>query len=631
MKFFIEQEIKEIPGVLRKRSKISLKNISSLLKEPILITGISSSVDLPGLNAAEIADKLGINLKVRYANEVANFSANTLIVISYSGETEEVLRTIRNSKAKIKIAVTGDKNSSIAKHATHIIPMICGDQNSDMPTKTVTEEYYIVNQLILEKFGHYKPITNGEIGQIERNLKLEFPKEIVDQFVRTRRVVIVGTRGLSQELETKFEEVARTQAEAIYGPIIFDSAIEVLTQGELILVADPERMKHYKELLAKTSRAKEIFYIDKLGIMAKGAYKPIIRYAGFLKFIIGIGQAKNLNIDHPEVFSRTHRGLCIQNSLTRKIVVIGGGNGIVPLLKAFKKLGQKLWGITSVADTGGSAGKLRKTYDVSPGGDIRRIIAAFSDSVGVLELVNYRFEGGELDNHTLGNILIAALEKIKGLKVGKEEVEKLLGAKGKALPITLDKCHIYAKLENGHILNGESEIDLPLRNQFLKIKKVWLKPKVTINPEVKEAILDADIVIIGPGDLYSSLMPNLLVKGVSEAMRDGKAKKIYICNAMTKVGETTTYTVSDFINEVEKYLGKNILDYAIYNQRIPSKAKILEYQRECPLVFDYVRFDRNKLSKKIKPKIIGADLFVDTKGPIVHDPDVLAKIILSLV
>lgn len=631
MKFSIEQEIKEIPGILRKRSKISLKKISSLLEEPILITGISSSVDLSGLNAVEIADRLGVNLKVRYANEVKNFSTNTLIVISYSGETEESLRVIKSSKAKIKIAITSDKNSSIAKHATHIIPMICGNQNSDVPTKTVAEEYYIANQLILEKFGNYKPITNEEIIQIEKNLKLEFSQETINQFARTKRVVIVGNRGLSQELETKFEEVARTQAEAIYGPIIFDSAIEVLTQGELILVSDPEKMKHYRELLAKTSRAKEIFYIDKLGIKAKGIYKPIIRYAGLLKFIIRIGQAKNLNIDHPEVFIRTHRGLYVQNSSIKKIVIIGGGNGIIPLLKSLKKLGQNLWGITSIMDSGGSTGKLKRTYGVSPAGDIRRIIAALSDNVGALELINYRFKGGELDTHTLGNILIAALEKIRGLKGGKEEVEKLLGAKGKALPITLDKCDIYAKLENGHVLNGESEIDLPLRNQFLKIKEVWLKPKVTINEEAREAILGADVVIIGPGDLYSSLMPNLLVKGVSEAMRDSGAKKIYVCNAMTKVGETTTYTVSDFINEIERYLGKNILDYVIYNQKIPSKTKILEYQKECPLVFDYVRFDRNKLSKKTKPKAVGVDLYIDMKGPIVHDPDVLAKIILSLV
>ena len=631
MKFAIEKEINEIPKVLRKRRNISLKKFSSLLKEPILITGISSSVDLPGLNAVSIADNLGVNVRVLYANEVENFSANTLIVISYSGETDEIVRVLEKSKAKVKIAITGNKNSAIAKLATHVIPMICGEQISNMATKTVAEQYYIVNQLITEKFGKYHPIKDEEINQIEANLKLDFSEDITNKFVKTKRVVIVGNRGLSQELETKFEEIARTQSETVYGPIIFDSAIEVLTQGEMVLVCDPEKMRNYKELLAKTSRAKEIIYIDKLGIKAKGNYKPIIRYAGFLKFIIKVGIAKDLDVDHPEVFIRTHKGLYLQNSLVKRVVVIGGGNGIIPLLKAFKKLGQNLWGITSMVDSGGSTGKLRKSYDVSPAGDIRRIIAALSDNVGMLELINYRFKGGELDTHTLGNILLAALEKTRGIEEGKEEIERLLGAKGKAFSVTLDKCNIYAKLKNGHILNGESEIDLPLRNPFLRIKKVWLKPEVRINEKVREALLDADFIVVGPGDLYSSLMPNLLVKGMTETMKKSKAKKVYICNAMTKLGETTTYTVSDFVSEVEKYLGKNILDYVIYNQKIPSKTKISEYQKESHLVYDYVKFDRKKLSKKVHPKIVGADLFLDTKGPIVHDPDILAKIILSLI
>ncbi len=520
MKFFIEKEIEEIPQILRKRRKISLKKISSLLEEPILITGISSSIDLPGLNAMEMADKLGINLKVRYANEVLNFSASTFIAISYSGETEEVVRAIKNSRAKIKIAITGDKNSTIARYATHIIPMISGEQISNVPTKTVVEQYYIINQLISERFGNYQLITDEEIKQINDNFKIDFPEEIKDQFVRTRRVVIVGSRGLSQELETKFEEIAKTQAEAIYGPIIFDSAIEVLTQGEIVLIVDPEKMEHYKEILAKTSRAKEIFYINKLGVKSWGGYKPLMRYAGLLNFIVKIGKLKGFDIDNPEVFARTHRGLYMPNGFTvKKVVVIGGGTGIIPLIKTLKKLGQKIWGVTAMVDSGGSTGKLRKEYNIAAPGDIRRIIAALSDYVGTLELVNYRFQGGDLDTHTLGNILIAALQKIKGLKNGKEEIEKLLGAKGKALPVTLDNCDICAELENGRILRGESEIDLPLRNQFLKIKKVWLEPKGKINPEVAEAILDADIVVIGPGDLYSSLMPNLVMKGKAETKK----------------------------------------------------------------------------------------------------------------
>lgn len=631
MKFYIEKEIEEIPKILRKRRKISLRKFSSLLEEPILITGISSSIDLPGWGIEEMADKLGINLKVRYANEVSKFSANTVIALSFSGETEETIEALKNTKAKVKIAITGNKNSTLAKCATHIIPMICDEYISDVATKSVVEQYYIVNQLISERFGDYEPITENEIKQIEKNLRLEFPNEVIDKFLRTKRVVVVGSRGLAEETETKFEEVTRTQAEAICGPLIFYSAIEVLTQGEIILVIEPERMKNYKTALEKAARASDIFYIDKLGIKGKGPFKPIMRYAGMLKFVIQIGKVKNLDIDHPEIFVRTVRGFNPPfYSGVKKIVVIGGGSGIPPLIKSFKKLGHNVCGITSMVDSGGSAGKLRQDYKVLPPGDIRRLIAALSDHLRGTEMMNYRFKGGELDGHTLGNILIAALEKIGGFRDGKEEIEKILGAKGKALPATLDDCHIYAELENGQILKGEDEIDIPLRNPFLKIKKVWLEPSAKVYPETQKAILEADAIVIGPGDLYSTLIPSLLIKGIPEAIKKSKAKKIYICNAMTKLGETVGFTVSDFIEEIEKYLGKGVLDYVIYNQRIPSKERILEYQKEEPFVFEYVKFDRKKLAKK-NPKVIGVDLLTTAKGPIVHDPDVLAKIILSLI
>lgn len=631
MKFFIEKEIEEIPKVLRKRKKVSLKKISSLLEEPILITGISSSIDLPGWGIEEMADKLGINVKVRYANEVSKFSANTVIALSASGETEETIEALKKTKAKIKIAITGKKDSTLAKSANYVIPIISGEYLSDIATKSVVEQYYIVNQLISERFGDYEPITENEIKQIEKNLKLEFPNEVIDKFLRTKRVVIVGSRGLSEEVETKFEEVTRTQAEAILGPLIFYSAIEVLTQGEIILVIEPERMRNYDLALKKAARASDIFYVDKMGIKGKGPYRPIMRYAGMLKFVTQVGKAKNLDIDHPEIFVRTVRGFKPPfYSGVKKIVVVGGGSGISPLIKALKKLSQNIWGITSMVDSGGSAGKLRQDYKVLPPGDIRRIIAALSEHLRGTEMMNYRFKGGELDGHTLGNILIAALEKISGFRNGKEEIEKILGAKGKALPATLEDCQVYAELENGQILKGEHEIDIPLRNPFLKIKKVWLEPPTKASPEAKKAILEAEAIIIGPGDLYSSLIPNLLIKGIPETIRKSKAKKIYICNAMTKLGETVGFTVSDFIKEIEKYLGENVLDYVIYNQRIPSKERILEYQKEEPFVFDDVKFDRKKLAKK-NPKVIGVDLLTTPKGPIVYDPDVLAKIILSLI
>lgn len=634
MKFVIEKEIGEIPKVLRKRKNISLRKFSSKIIEPILITGVASSIDLPGWGIEKMADELGINVKVRYTSEVGKVKANTIIALSFSGETEETIGILKRSNAKVKIAITGEPNSTIVEYATDVIPMICGTQISDSATKSVVEEYYIVNQLISEKFAEYKPITEGEIRQIEKNLMLTFSEEVIDKFLRTKRVVIVGSRGIGEEVETKFQEVTRTQAESIPGPVIFYSSIEVLTQGEIILVIEPELMKDYNAVLKKSARVSDIFYIDKLGIKAKNYlyHKPLIRYAGLLKLVVEIGKAKRVDIDHPEIFMRTVRGLKPLHLLgIWKVVVIGGGSGIPPLVRAFKKVSQNVTAITSMVDSGGSAGKLRSDYKIMPPGDIRRLVAALSDHPQAKQIVNYRFKGGGLEGHTFGNILFAALEKVSSFKNAKEEIEKILGAKGKSLPATLDDITIHAELENGFILNGEAEIDVPLRNPFLKIKRVWLDPKGKAFREAVDAILEADAVVIGPGDLYSSLIPNLLIKGIPEALKKTKGKKFFIVNAMEKLGETVGMSVSDFIGEFEKYSGEEVLDYAIYNQRKPSKERILEFQKEEPFVFDYVKFNRKALAQIKKPKVIGADLLTTAEGPIVHDMDILVKIILSLI
>ncbi|MFH1036630.1 MAG: SIS domain-containing protein, partial [Patescibacteria group bacterium] len=341
MKFFVEKEIEEIPHILEKRRKVSLKKFSSLLEEPILICGVSSSIDLPGWGIEELADKLGINVKVRYSNEVQeNFPADVVIALSASGETEETVAALKKARAKIKIAITGNRNSSITKYATHVIPMICGEYFSDSATKSVVEQAYIVKQLLSEKFGQYVPITDKEINQVKQNLKLEFSPGIVDVFRRTNRVVVIGQRGFAEEIETKFQEIARIQAEGISGPLIFYSTIEILNQGDIVLVIDPERMVGYESALAKASRSRDIFYLNQLKIKGEGFYKTIIRYAGLVKLIIEIGKAKNVDIDHPEILTRTTRGFRTPLfTKIKQVVVIGGGSGIPSLIRAFKKLG----------------------------------------------------------------------------------------------------------------------------------------------------------------------------------------------------------------------------------------------------------------------------------------------------
>jgi len=227
----------------------------------------------------------------------------------------------------------------------------------------------------------------------------------------------------------------------------------------------------------------------------------------------------------------------------KKIVVIGGGTGSYTVLKGLKVYPLQISAIVSMFDSGGSTGKLRDNLGVLPPGDLRRCLIALADDdkENILrDLFSFRFEGG-VGNHSLGNLIITASEKNYGsLSAGIKKIGQLLNMRGKVIPVSLENSHLRAELKDGSIINGENNIDVPT-NERSPINKISLNPSVIINEEAKVAILEADLVVIGPGDLYTSLIPNLLVDGVVEALQKTNARLVYICNLMTKKGETDGY------------------------------------------------------------------------------------------
>lgn len=292
----------------------------------------------------------------------------------------------------------------------------------------------------------------------------------------------------------------------------------------------------------------------------------------------------------------------------KKIVVIGGGTGSFTILSGLKDFPFELTSIVSMMDSGGSTGILRDEFGILPPGDVRQCLVALSDSPLMRKLFEYRFNKGKtLNGHSMGNLLLTALKEILG---SEDEAilraSEILRIKGRVLPVTMDNCHLGAELQNGKKLIGEAKIG---KN---KIKKLFLSKKAKIFKHTKNAILNADYIILGPGDFYTSILPNLLVKGVTESIKKSKAKTVFVCNIMTK-GETKNFTAKDFVIELSKYL-KDIPDFVLMNDKRPSKKVIERYCKEGsefvePNYFgikkdllrrtDYARHDSKKLAKEI--------------------------------
>jgi uncharacterized cofD-like protein len=311
----------------------------------------------------------------------------------------------------------------------------------------------------------------------------------------------------------------------------------------------------------------------------------------------------------------------------KNIVCIGGGNAMPKVVLAgLKNKNVDLTVVSAVLDSGGSSGRLRKDYDVISPGDVRR---AFLELCNLSEedkaLLDYRFEQGDLHEHNLWNIAFVAMALEKGgYRSLFEKMNSMLIGDHKILPSTTHKADLVAVLENGEEIIGESNIDVPKHDTKLRIKKLFLRPATKACPQTVKRIKRADAVVIGPGDIYSSLMQVLLVDGTADTIRTSKAKKIYICNLMTKNGESNNFSVDDFVWEIENCL-KCPLDYVIFNTNIPDQERVEEYRKDHPQFLEMVKF--NNLPES--GKYIGLDL-LSPEGGINHDQEKIAKILLKI-
>lgn len=326
-----------------------------------------------------------------------------------------------------------------------------------------------------------------------------------------------------------------------------------------------------------------------------------------------------------------------KNGSRKKIVVIGGGTGTFTVLSGLKRYPVDLTAIVTMADDGGSTGRLRDEFGVLPPGDLRQCLVALAEEDTVMrKLFNHRYDRGELKGHNFGNIFISTLEQVTGnLDKALDVAGQILNIRGRVIPVTLSKVQLVAELNNGKVLEGESALsDYQLVSRF-GIKKIFLTPKAIANPKAIAAIKEADLVVVGPGNLYASLIPNFLVSGIGRALIGAKAKKVYIANLMNKNGHTDDFFVSDYVHILEAAIGKKgAFDAVVYNTKKPAPTLIRKYADEGEPVIcgeeclrgDFELLGVNLLADELA-KTAKTDLIRRTL--IRHDPDKLAKTLIK--
>jgi len=299
-----------------------------------------------------------------------------------------------------------------------------------------------------------------------------------------------------------------------------------------------------------------------------------------------------------------------------RVVCLGGGTGLFTLLSGLKTIsGINLTSIVSMSDDGGSTGKLRDMFGVLPPGDVRRSLVALSTAPDLLnELMQYRFaRGRELKGHNIGNLLLTALSEMRGsMTQAVKSLSEILNIQGEVIPVTEHENTLEAELEDGSVIEGEHRIDLfEGRNPRLRIRNLRQKPPVSANPDAIEALFNANFILIGPGDLYTSVVSNLIVEGIAHAIVASRAAKIYICNVMTKPGETTDFQASDHIREIIKYLKMDCLNFVLCSSTKFHAAALKAYagQKQIPVVERALPV----LKKLTRARLIWADIASETE------------------
>ena len=327
------------------------------------------------------------------------------------------------------------------------------------------------------------------------------------------------------------------------------------------------------------------------------------------------------------------------SKIKHNLVVIGGGTGSFTLLNGLKNYASNITALVNMSDDGGSSGILRDELGVLPPGDIRQCLVALSRSPELRQLFDYRFDEGSLKGHSFGNLFLSAVEKMtSSFDDAVRLAAEVLRIEGRVLPITVSKSNLVLYDESGSRTQGEYRIGNmdfgPIRRP-----KIVLEPRAKITNAAKQAILDADMVVIAPGNLYGSLAPALVVDGVGPALKRTKAKIVYVCNLVTKPNQTDEFQVSDYCAEIERFINAPVLDYVLYNTDDPTEAMLRKYTRDGEFM---VEFDLNELSKMhymaiglplvaTQPiKRGGADAIAHVRSLIRHDSDIIAREIVRL-
>ncbi len=329
---------------------------------------------------------------------------------------------------------------------------------------------------------------------------------------------------------------------------------------------------------------------------------------------------------------------------TKRIVTIGGGTGSFTLLMGLKRHPFQLSAIVSMADDGGSTGVLRDELGVLPPGDVRQCLVALSQSSEKMrELMNYRFENGGLKGHSFGNLFLSALEKMEGnFSEGVRCAMEILNVCGEVIPVTDDDAHLEMKLSDGTILRGENEINHAEILQEVGVEKFSFAKSVRASALALKRISEADAIVIGPGNFYCSLLPNVLIRSCARAIRDASARVIFVANLTNKRGHTSGWDVDDFVRELERYIGRGRVDFVVWNIRKPNKELVRKYEQqegEGMLVDFETKRDVSRTYRVLRadvvsdraPSIRKSDAIAATRSFIRHDSDRLAQAIAFLV
>lgn len=358
----------------------------------------------------------------------------------------------------------------------------------------------------------------------------------------------------------------------------------------------------------------------------------LIVLSGIIILILGI---KRMMRSFIAVFVPSSRGTELIDILYQKrqlsrgprIAAIGGGTGLSVLLSGLKNYSSNISAVVTVADNGGSSGRLRQQFDVLPPGDIRNCLVALADAPALMrDLFQFRFDkNSEFSGHSFGNLFLTVMTRLTGdFEKAIKETSKVLALRGQVIPSTLGNVALVAHYHDGSTVIGEDQIPKVRKS----ISKVSLTPELPLaTPDALKAISEAQIIVLGPGSLYTSIIPNLLIKEITKAIAESEAIKVYVCNVMTQPGETDGYTVSDHINALVKHSSARILDYCVVNNGEVPQEVLGRYSKDnSTLVIN----DRKKV-ESLGYRLVEEDFSMIADGVIRHDEEKLAKIILSFI